>query len=383
MIDLSKPAPLLDAIDSLDRRSVVASSRSSAEWARESIAHRQRSFFSAGVTNAQFLEMARRQVQGAFDSAVALDENGRLTVNRADFVANMRQTARDLGIARPTDGSDSLAGGLQDIGSTRRLELIFDTQVKMAKGEARWVSEQDDDLLYLEPAWEFVRVEPRDNPRQDWQSRWLAAGGMIYEPDRMIALKDSPVWRGLGPFSQPWPPFDYNSGMGQRGVGRAECIRLGLIAGKDSPKAQTPPDARGQSLEALEEDTRARVREALGTAQAPEIRQAAWRDLDFIRRPDSFRPDSLAKAQADIAGDPEALRPLDITSLPDGGRPVLEDGRHRLLAALLAGRKTLPARLRRLNGLGETIAEETLDLSITGGLTAEIQELVREILGGE
>jgi hypothetical protein len=45
----------------------------------------------------------------------------------------------------------------------------------------------------------------------------------------MIALKDSEVWSRISRFGTPWPPFDFNSGMGVRNIGRRECVRLGLI----------------------------------------------------------------------------------------------------------------------------------------------------------
>jgi hypothetical protein len=45
----------------------------------------------------------------------------------------------------------------------------------------------------------------------------------------MIALKTDPIWEALSRFGQPWPPFDYGSGMGVVAIDADEAIALGLI----------------------------------------------------------------------------------------------------------------------------------------------------------
>jgi hypothetical protein len=46
----------------------------------------------------------------------------------------------------------------------------------------------------------------------------------------MIALKTDPVWAAISRFGTPYPPFDFNSGMGVRDISRRECLSLGIIA---------------------------------------------------------------------------------------------------------------------------------------------------------
>lgn len=46
----------------------------------------------------------------------------------------------------------------------------------------------------------------------------------------MIALKTDPIWVKISRFGQPYPPYDYGSGMGVVDVSRAEAERLGLIS---------------------------------------------------------------------------------------------------------------------------------------------------------
>ena len=83
------------------------------------------------------------------------------------------------------------------------------------------------------PAQELIRLwEPQGGPqaRRDWAQRWIDAGG-ISRGGRMIAPKDSPIWThpALSRFGHPYPPFDYNSGMGLEDVARDEAEDLGVI----------------------------------------------------------------------------------------------------------------------------------------------------------
>ena len=42
----------------------------------------------------------------------------------------------------------------------------------------------------------------------------------------MVALKEDPVWTRISRFGQPWPPFDFNSGMGVEDVSHDELRRV-------------------------------------------------------------------------------------------------------------------------------------------------------------
>ena len=52
----------------------------------------------------------------------------------------------------------------------------------------------------------------------------------------MIALKDDHVWVKLSVFDNPFPPFDWGSGMGLEDIGRKEAVKLGLIDDKELSK---------------------------------------------------------------------------------------------------------------------------------------------------
>ena len=78
---------------------------------------------------------------------------------------------------------------------------------------------------------------PPGPARSSSTPRWADAGGSFYGGTRMIALKDDPVWSAISRFGRPWPPYDYNSGMGIEDISREEAEQLGVIA----PGAKVSP----------------------------------------------------------------------------------------------------------------------------------------------
>jgi hypothetical protein len=70
---------------------------------------------------------------------------------------------------------------------------------------------------------------------QKWASVWIVLGSKNKLATRMIALKGHPVWGELGASENfddaldvDYPPFAFESGMGWRELGLAECLELGL-----------------------------------------------------------------------------------------------------------------------------------------------------------
>lgn len=108
-------------------------------------------------------------------------------------------------------------GTIQDLGSTSRKNLILDTNVAQVSNYAWRQSLLADDR---KQAWELVREGVRQVPR-DWNARWREAYGQLSAEERRtvapqghVALITSPIWMRLSRFGKPYPPFDYNSGMG-------------------------------------------------------------------------------------------------------------------------------------------------------------------------
>lgn len=138
------------------------------------------------------------------------------------------------------------AGGIEDLGSTRRLKLAIDTQVELAHG-AGWKNQGlQPDVLEAFPAQELVRFYGPSDPAQqrDWASRWARVGGQFFD-GRMVALKTDDIWRRLGSseffddaLDTDHSPYAFNSGMGERDIDHAESVALGLI---EADTVITPP----------------------------------------------------------------------------------------------------------------------------------------------
>src|SRR5690606_30698537 len=119
------------------------------------------------------------------------------------------------------------ARDLTNFFSDGRRELQVRMNVELMQGQGKWIADQDPDLLDEMPAQELVRFESREVPRE-WQERWTRAGGRLFG-GRMIALKNDGIWERISRFGHPYPPFDFNSGMGVEDVTREEAMELGLI----------------------------------------------------------------------------------------------------------------------------------------------------------
>jgi hypothetical protein len=180
---------------------------------------RERAMFSAGVQNTDFLTRA----------ADAVDKIVSGTSDRATERMQLRQLA------------DSL--GMDELAKDPRLNLILDTQTGMARGYGSFIEGQHPAVLDMWPAQEFYRAEERKEPR-DWPARWAEAGGQFFPGDadysegRMVALKDDDIWTDISAFGQPYPPFDFNSGMSVRDIDHDEAVELGLITDDYMPDPQ-------------------------------------------------------------------------------------------------------------------------------------------------
>jgi len=226
-----KPIPFAEALQYRAAQAILPADAGSAEIARLGVEIRERALFSARTTNAGYLARMDRLLT-AMASPAAQYAAGGMAVDPATFRLRMRAELDKLGYVPDRPGS------LQDLGSDARLDLIVDMQLKQAHGYGRHVAAQDPDLLDLWPAQELVRVESRRDERE-WRRRWVEAGGALYA-GRMVARKDDPVWVAISRFGTPYPPFDYNSGMGLRDIRRDEAEQLGVV----KPSTVVQPDTR-------------------------------------------------------------------------------------------------------------------------------------------
>lgn len=202
------------ALDIFDAKRSAPVSLPSALWDLIAPQIRERSWFVSLCGEAHRLQALRDQARDVLAG----------TVSKAEARNNLRDLLAAEGYA--PDGEHPM----QDLRRRGRLNLILETNIKQVAGYARHEAYRHS-VAY--PAQRLVRLGRRNVPR-DWGTRWRNAyaqvGGEGAHPTEMVALTLSPIWRALSRFGQPYPPYDYNSGMGQQAVGYDEAERLGLIS---------------------------------------------------------------------------------------------------------------------------------------------------------
>lgn len=237
-MSFSSPVPFKEAIASRAVKTALPTSLSSKEIQDALSAElRERAMFSARMTDLGFLrkvnDLATRIVspETITEDGVARPARPGEYMDKATARLQLKEAIRALGFHPGTEGV--APGSIKDFSSDARLNLILDTNVRMAQGYGFFQQGQDPAVLDEWPAQELFRAETREKPR-DWASRWSAAGGKFFDGGRMIALKNDPVWSAISAFGLPYPPFDYNSGMDVRDIDRAEAVALGLVTEKEA-----------------------------------------------------------------------------------------------------------------------------------------------------
>lgn len=220
----SNPIPFAEALASRKAKRLLPTKAGSRELAKLGPQILNQAMFSAKVTNSQFLAQADKLINGIVSPLSSSGPDGRKSpLSRIEARAELQNYLDSIKYQAPK-GKE---GGLQDLRSNARINLIVDTNVKMAHGFGQNTLENDPDILDDIPCKELYRLGARKAPR-DWISRWLDNGGKLYS-GRMIARKDDPVWTAISRFGNAWPPFDYNSGMWTREITRTEAEQLGVI----------------------------------------------------------------------------------------------------------------------------------------------------------
>jgi hypothetical protein len=259
--------PFLEASKHHGAKEIMATSMSSADLRTLDAGIRRMSLHSARTLMTDYLD----KIFGAVSSIVEpqtvqrpdriTPENpeGNVTVgmNPATAKASMLKWLRDNNYV-PEAGEE---GTIKDLSSEQRLNLVVDTNVKLAQGAGMFVQSNTEGVVELYPAWELVRYGQRAVPRGEkvgpkgviepdpensWPERFRAAATASGDTDaarvldatgRMMARKDSPLWESLGTgaggyedtLDNPYPPFAFNSGMWTEDVSRQEAIDAGLI----------------------------------------------------------------------------------------------------------------------------------------------------------
>jgi hypothetical protein len=223
--------PFESSAAGLDKKTPIGSRLNSRQWQGVPAELRDRAMFSAKVESVRFLSEARDRLSAQMRLQREQLTNGKQALfDRDSFISSMREIASDEGIDTNNGEYDH---SIKDIRSAKRLGLIYDVQTQLAEEYGRYKMSMDPDVLDAYPAKRLIRVEDRDRKRE-WKEIWGAAsnevgGEGVAKGGDMVALVTSPIWTHLGPFENPYPPFDWGSGMGTEDVSRAEAEDIGLI----------------------------------------------------------------------------------------------------------------------------------------------------------
>lgn len=223
--------PFEAAAAALDRKTPIGSKLNSLQWQGVPAELRSRAMFSSRVEAASFLTEARDRLSSELRLQREQLANGKQAFfSRNDFIIEMRRLAEAEGIDTTNGTFD---GSIRDIRSSQRLGLIYDINTEQAENYGRYKMDLDPDVFDAYPAKRLVRVEDREHKR-NWIEIWRGAAAEVgwvgvHRGSDMVALKTSEIWTNLGPFGNPYPPYDWGSGMGDEDVDREEAERLGLV----------------------------------------------------------------------------------------------------------------------------------------------------------
>lgn len=200
------------------QKALVGSKLDSSQWNQIQAGFRNRAFFSSRIANVNILAAMRERVAKYADGETDLSK---IRMMIRDDLRRANYT--------PEPGQENT---IHDLFSQARLDVIIKTNVAQARGYMQYAEGMSPGAFAAFPAQEFTRIAHRRNQRKDWPQRWAKAGGKVYG-GKMIALKDDPVWERLSVFGNPFPPFDWGSGMGVLDVDRKTAIQLELISDEE------------------------------------------------------------------------------------------------------------------------------------------------------
>jgi hypothetical protein len=267
--------PFREALESSSLRSLLPTDLSSAQLSTIAPEILERAFFSARVINTHFLQLAHDRISAL---ARGLSPGPGQYTSVPSARADLKELLDSINYT-PADPAD--AGTIKDLRTDNRLNLILDTNTRMARGYGQHIQGQDPDILDSWPAQELIRIHDRKEPR-DWLVLWQAEGGQLYGGGRMIARKDDPIWENISAFGLPYPPFDFNSGMGLADIDRIEAETLGVL----TPEDKITPKPRGFntdlqiSMPARDAQLRAALMQDIGDLAALDGDTLKWQNND-------------------------------------------------------------------------------------------------------
>lgn len=253
------PAPFREAVKALQSRGLMPTRLKSEELARLNADLLRSSFFSAQTLITDLLDQYQRKL-GRLINPVRVQRPDRVTPDNPDgwvtegtTDAEIRLQTKQLLDRIGYQADPDKEGTIEDLRSDARINLVIRTNAEMSQGYGWWEQGQDPDVLLAFPCQELYRVEQRVEKRK-WSEIWRGNGGRIFagqspglpldpgfSEGRLIARKDDPIWFRISRFGNPYPPFDFNSGVDVRDVGYREAVELGVIERGDQVTPQSLP----------------------------------------------------------------------------------------------------------------------------------------------
>ena len=319
----------MTAAEKILKKALIGSSLNSREWNLVQAGLRDRAFISSQVESMRILNAARRMVADRAGGQLSASEIRR----------DLRKVISSTGY-RPPEGKE---GTLQNLYSKRRLDTIIKTNVEQARGYVRHLDGMKPGAFAAFPGQELIRVRERKEKR-DWATRWKNAGGRFYN-GRMIALRDDPIWERISVFGNPFPPFDWGSGMGVRAVSRRDSIALGVVTDNEvrdkvqELKAENPVSMNENLAVSVTPEEESELRQAFGDQIAIENGEARWRDglVSGLKPDETVRlPGGIELRGAALEGVPEDVMSLIPALLRTEGK-TLEAFSGALLSAVMDG----------------------------------------------
>ncbi|MCW1913727.1 hypothetical protein OJ996_09085 [Luteolibacter sp. GHJ8] len=283
------------AFRSFARRENLPAELTSQQWADVPREIRERAFFMSRVTDAEILQQFRTGLDDILAGNKGIDQ----------VEKELWFYLRDVGY-QPGEGK---AGGLEDLSSAARIRTVLDTNIAMARGHAQWVKKQT--LIDVWPFQRLVRISARDEKRP-WVARWRQAMAELGENTKAVAvgspnpladdpLEDvfcvaplnDPIWQAISIFDQPYPPYDWGSGVGVVAVDIAEGDRLGLKLDAADPALEPVVKSMNEGLEATPQVSDPVLRKSLEESLG---RFGEWDgDKMIFTDPDGTRPMTAEK----------------------------------------------------------------------------------------
>lgn len=274
---------MTQAMERFAERENLPASLDSEDWESVPREIRERSFFISKLAEAETLQGLRDITDDFVAQKIGINDADKRAVAFLDSMGYVAPAGKE--------------GTIEDLRSARRIAVIMNTNLDMARGHATWLRDQK--TLRAFPGQRLIRVSKRVEPR-DWPKTWNEARARL--ADRTMALdsgKDmaaplnDPIWEEISRFRQPYPPFDWGSGMGLELIGRGEAKTLGVLPPPDDPRMAPQSRSMNESLEAvpkvMEEDLKKALAERLG-------RFGEWDGEKMIfTDPDGTRPATAAK----------------------------------------------------------------------------------------